>query len=394
MEKQKSDVVSFCQDIVRIPSQPCKESKVAKRILAEMEELNYDSVDIDEFGSVVGLIQRGDGPTIVVDAHMDTVGVEPLQDWDYDPYGAWLENGKIYGRGTIDMKGPLAAVVYGLADLASDEEFRGTVVASLSTMEEKSEGVALANVLDKYPADFLIIAEPTNLNLARAQKGRAELSLTTHGLTTHSSTPQFGVDAVMKMMKLISALYEMPLPEHPFLGKGVLALTDIISEPYPAISMVPFICKATFDRRLVSGETETSVLKEVQEVIDTLARNDKDFKAEAAIARDNYTAYTGKEFEFKKFLKSWEMPEDTPAIAAAQTALSKVQGKEVELTSYNFCTNGSLPERHESIPTLGFGPGKEELAHRMNEYILVDDLKLGARCYPELVKAISGISSS
>jgi putative selenium metabolism hydrolase len=387
MDEQKSALVSFCQDIIRIPSQPCKENQVAKRILSEMEELDFDSVDIDEYGSVVGVISRGEGPTIVVDAHMDTVGVEPIKDWDYDPYGAWLEEGKIYGRGAIDMKGPLAAVVHGISKLAT-EQFNGKVVASLSTMEEKCEGVALANVLDKHRADFLIIAEPTNLNLARAQKGRAELSVSTHGLTAHSSTPEYGIDAVEKMMKLIAAMNEMPLPDHPFLGNGILALTDIISDPYPAISMVPFKCTATFDRRMVSGETEASVLKETRALIESLARNDKDFKAEVDIARDNFKAYTGQEFEFKKFLKPWEMAENHPTVEAAARALSQVQNRDVEITSYNFCTNGSLPSRHQDIPTLGFGPGQEELAHRKNEYIIVEDLEMGAKCYPELIKAL------
>lgn len=392
MEKYWSELVTFCQDIIRIPSQPCRESLVAKRILAEMEKLNYHSVEIDEYGSVVGVISGGAGPVVVVDAHIDTVGVEPIKDWDFDPFGAWIEDGRIYGRGAIDMKGPAAAVVYGLASLADElESFEGTVVASLSTMEEKCEGIALANVLDKHKADYLIIAEPTDLHLARAQKGRAELTLITHGLTTHSSTPQYGIDAVNKMMKLISALEELPLADHPFLGKGVLALTDIISEPFPAISMVPFKCTATFDRRLVAGETEESILQEINSLIAQISRNDKDFIAEAEIARDSFTSYNGKSFEFKKFLKSWELPENHPALLAAQKVLNNILEKEVKLTSYNFCTNGSLPPRHQMIPLMGFGPGKEELAHRTNEHILISDLEAGARCYPELVKTLMTI---
>lgn len=392
MENNNSELIRFCQEIIRIPSQPCKERLVAKRVFAEMESLGYHSVNIDEYGSVVGVISKGDGPVVVVDAHMDTVGVEPIKDWDFDPYGAWIEQECIYGRGAIDMKGPAAAVVHGLATLISeDEDFAGTVVASLSTMEEKCEGIALANVLDQYQADYLVIAEPTNLDLARAQKGRAELAVTTHGLTTHSSTPHYGIDAVKKMMKLIDSIEKMPLPDHSFLGKGVIALTDIISEPYPAISMVPFRCTATFDRRLISGETEESVLKEINVLIDELAGNDKDFKAEAEIARDSFTAYTEKSFEFKKFLKSWELEEDHEAVVATLAALTTELGKSPELTSYNFCTNGSLPERHQGIPTIGFGPGQEELAHRQNEHIRIKDLEAGARCYPALVKALLSI---
>ena len=246
----KDGLIGFCQDIIRIPSFAGKEKEVIQRAYQELLKLNFDRVEIDDFGSVVGILRNGDGPTVIFDAHMDTVGVEPVSDWSVDPFGAEVRDDKIYGRGAMDMKGPASAMVYGLSALINNREaFRGTVIASLTTLEEISEAVALAHVIDQFGADIIVICEATNLRLARAQRGRAEIALTTHGVPSHSSTPQFGIDAVQKMTTLIERMNALPMPTHPFLGSGVQALTDIISKPYPAISTIPYECRVTYDHR-------------------------------------------------------------------------------------------------------------------------------------------------
>lgn len=392
MQNYHEDLINFCRDLIKIPSLAGNEKGVIRRAREELSRLNFDKIEVDEFGSLVGVIKNGNGPTVIFDAHMDTVGVEPINEWSFDPFGGWLEDDKIYGRGAIDMKGPAAAIAYGLSELLSDRNsFRGTVIASLSTLEEVSEGVALANIIDKYGADFIVICEATNLQLVRAQRGRAELALTTLGVPTHSSTPHFGVDAVSKMMTIISFMNQMPMPKHPFLGSGVQALTDIISTPYPATSIVPFECRATYDRRLLIGETEESVMAEIEEMIRSARGKDPEIKVKAQVVNASYAAYTGKEFEFKKFLPAWEMPEDHPIVVSAHEALKDESIGGGNISHYCFCTNGSLPDRHLGIPTIGFGPGSEDLAHRKDEYILVNDLLEGARGYTALAKALTNL---
>lgn len=392
MENFNDRLINFCQELIRIPSLAGKERQVAQRVREEMYELNFDECNIDLFGSVIGIIRNGAGPTIIFDAHIDTVGVEPIDEWNFDPFGGWIEDDKIYGRGAVDMKGPAAAIVYGIALLKEHlNEFRGTVVASLSTLEEVCEGVALANVIDNFGGDYIVIGEATNLKLVRGQRGRAEIALTTHGVPTHSSTPQFGVDAVAKMMKLIEQMQVMPMPSHPFLGNGVQALTDIISTPYPSQSMVPSKCRATFDRRLIIGESENSILAELNEMLNKVILEDKRLKAEAEIVTARYSSYTGHEVEFKKFMPAWEFPENHSIVRAGLKALA-IEGISNESpTHYNFCTNGSLPERHFGIPTIGFGPGLEDLAHRKDEFIGMRDLIASAKGYAAIAKAISNI---
>ena len=179
--------------------------------------------------------------------------------WQHDPFGAEIEDGFIYGRGAADMKGALAAMIHAAANV-DRSKLRGRVVVTATVMEENLEGAALKAVMDAIPPDFVVIGEATELRLVRGGRGRAEIHLETIGRPAHSSTPHLGRNAVLDMLPVIQAIAKLPLPVDPFLGPGVLALTDIISDPYPAYSVIPSRCRVTYDRRLLAGETEADVL--------------------------------------------------------------------------------------------------------------------------------------
>jgi putative selenium metabolism hydrolase len=388
MQQNESNLIEFCQELLKTPSLAGKEDQVAMVVREELQKLGFPQIEVDEFGNVVATISNGPGPTVVFDAHLDTVTVEPLNSWQFSPYGGWVDDGKIYGRGAVDEKGPAAAMIYGLAELIESKEFSGSLVLCLSTLEEVSEGAALASVLDRYAADMLVICEPSNLRLIRGQRGRAEIVITVHGIPTHSSTPHLGRNAVEIMSLVIEKMHNMTLPTQPLLGKGVQVLTDIISKPYPATSMVPHRCRATFDRRLMVGETEESVLAELNAKLAKLRHEEKELNFEVEIASESYKSYTGHKYQFDKFLSAWELAEDHAMVIAGQKALQQAIGKS-DIGCYQFCTNGSLPDRHAAIPKVGFGPGDENLAHRIDEYIIIDDLLAGARGFTALASAFS-----
>jgi len=147
-EKQKQELIGICQELVRRPSVSGEEDKVAKFIKKTMEELGYDEAWIDEYGNVIGKIEgKEKGKSLVFEGHMDTVPVTNPEDWKYDPFGAEIENGKIYGRGTSDMKGALSAMVYG-ASLIPKEKIKGDIYVVGVVMEEIFEGVAKGHPLE------------------------------------------------------------------------------------------------------------------------------------------------------------------------------------------------------------------------------------------------------
>jgi acetylornithine deacetylase/succinyl-diaminopimelate desuccinylase-like protein len=143
-----------------------------------MQRLNFDESYIDDCGNVVGVIKgKKPGQCLLMDGHIDTVVAE-AKDWVHAPFGAEIDDGRIYGRGIVDMKGSLAAMVHAAASLAR-ELLAGTVVVSGTVLEEHFEGLALKNVVDKLKLDFVIIGEATNFQLNRAGRGRAEIVIET-----------------------------------------------------------------------------------------------------------------------------------------------------------------------------------------------------------------------
>ena len=157
------------------------------------------------------------------------------------------------------MKGAIAAMVHGAAAV-DRSTLTGRIVVSASTMEEVLEGVALTAVMARMPPDFVIIGEATGLEIARGGRGRAEVHLETVGRPSHSSAPQQGRNAVLDMMRVIAHVEGIELPENDLMGPAIFALTDIISDPYPGHSVIPSICRVTYDRRLLPGERADDVL--------------------------------------------------------------------------------------------------------------------------------------
>ena len=378
-------LVSFVQDIVRIQSYSGEEKVVADRIRDEMVSLAYDRVEVDAFGSVVGVIEGAyPGKTLLFDGHMDTVGTTSGIPWDRDPFSGDLVNDAIHGRGSADMKGAVAAFIHAAAGI-DKLQLRGRIVVSASTMEEVLEGVALHAVMDRESPDCVIIGESTELNLAIGGRGRAEIHLETIGAPTHSSTPHLGRNAVLDMLRVIQAAEQLDMPEDPFMGLGVLGLCDIISDPYPGHSVIPSICRATYDRRFLPGETAESVLASI-----TALPEIADVTLNATIGRGEYRTYTGAMMQCEKFFPAWLLEEKHWLVQASMNGLIDA-GLSPEKRAYQFCTNAAYSAGISGVPTVGFGPAKESDAHMINERLKLSDLFGVAAGYSGMISAILNV---
>lgn len=371
--------------LIKEPSPSADEGRVAGLVRDEMARLGFD-VEVDGLGNVIGSVGSGSGPRVLIDSHMDTVGVTQPDEWSHNPFGELVGN-RLYGRGSMDMKGPLAAAIRGVA-MVKDRITEGTVIVSASIAEELVEGTALIQIAEQVKPDYVIICEATSLNIARGQRGRAEICIEVHGRPTHSSRPEFGVNAAQAMVDVITALRAVPVPSHDVLGDGILVLTDIMSHPYPGLSVVPDRCVATFDRRTLPGETETSVLDSVRELVHR-AISGGEATAEVTIAEDDFVSYSGERVTAPNFAPAWFFDDDEPIVRIAQPALTAA-GLRARLDHYAFCTNGSGTAGRLGIPTIGFGPGDEELAHRVDEYIETDDLERAAHGYAAIATTLIG----
>jgi len=254
------EMTEFLRRLVQTPSLSTQEGAVAELISGEMKRLRLGDVQIDAMGNVIARLGPGDGPTLLFDGHMDTVDVGERTAWRHDPYAAVIERGTLYGRGSADMKGAIAAMVYG-ARLLLDAGLprRGQLVLAAVVQEEPCEGLAIREVIEGQglQPDYCILGEPTNLALARGHRGRLEASVTVRGQSSHASAPESGRNAIYEAARVIVGieLLAQQLNHDSILGRGSVAVTEIESMA-DSRNAVPHRCTLYVDRRLTSDETE------------------------------------------------------------------------------------------------------------------------------------------
>lgn len=391
MERSREEqVIELCQKLINEKSYSGHEDGVVRVLSERMKVMGFDEVTVDKYGNLIGCI-RGNRPgkKILFDGHMDTVPVTEENEWMYPPFAAEIHDGKIYGRGTTDMKGSLSAMICAASDFANDrnKDFSGEIYVAGVVHEECFEGVAAREISKAVNPDYVVIGEASTLNLKIGQRGRAEIVIETIGKPCHSANPEKGINAVYKMAKVIEAIRTLKPTHHPVLGDGILELTDIKSAPYPGASVVPEYCRATYDRRLLVGETKESVLAPINGLLKKLMSEDPELKVKAYYAVGKEECHTGNVIEGERFFPGWLFDKDEEFVQAVYEKL-KEKGFSPEITQYNFCTNGSHYAGEAGIKTIGLGPSRENLAHTLNEYIEIDQLTKVTECYYGVIEAL------
>jgi putative selenium metabolism hydrolase len=391
LTKQREEaVVALCRKLVQQQSYSGNEGAVAETVKLAFQELGYDDAFVDAYGNVVGQIRgQRPGKSILFDGHIDTVPVPDPSKWTHAPFAGELADGKIYGRGASDMKGALSAMIFSAGFFAADtaRDFAGTIYVAGVVHEECFEGIAARLVSRRVKPDYVVIGEASELNLKRGQRGRAEVVVETFGKPAHSANPDAGVNAVYKMAGLIARIRSIDVPSHPILGKGILELTDIKSSPYPGASVVPDGCRATYDRRLLVGETRESVLQPILALIQQLQKEDPQFMAKAGFATGSEKCYTGTCIEGERFFPGWLYDEQDEFVQAAYSGL-RGAGLNPQITQYSFCTNGSHYAGEAGIKTIGFGPSRENLAHTNDEFIEIEQLLQATAGYYGILQSV------
>lgn len=390
VEKRQEEVVELCRALVREKSYSGEEENVSQKLQEAFNKFKFDEIIVDDYGNTIGRIKgKRPGKTLVFDGHMDTVPVNSIGNWKHDPFAGEIEDGKVYGRGASDMKGAIAAMVCAAGFFAEDtgRDFAGDIYVAGVVHEECFEGVAARKISELAKPDYVVIGEASELNLKIGQRGRAEIVIETFGKPAHSANPDKGVNAVYKMAKVIAAVQGLKPNYQEKLGYGILELTDIKSSPYPGASVVPEYCRATYDRRLLVGETKESVLAPIQALLDELMAADPQMKAKVSYAVGSERCYTGNEITGERFFPGWLFAETEEYVQACYAELVK-KGYNPKITQYNFCTNASHYAGEAGIKVIGMGPSPENLAHTLDEYVEINQLTGAADCYYAILTAL------
>lgn len=387
-KEDQQAAILFLQDLIRTPSFSHQEGDVAKRIATEMRKVGFDAVRIDRVGNVIGQLGDDKGkPMLLYDGHMDTVGVGDPSAWKRDPFGAEIADGVLYGRGACDMKGALAAMVYG-AKMLRDRRgaLSGTLYVVGIAQEEPCEGLSMRVLVEEegIRPDFVVLGEATNLQVSRGQRGRMEIKITTKGKASHGSAPHRGDNAIYKAARLIQQIENMAaeLPAHDLMGQATLAVT-YIENTGGSRNVIPDSCSFFIDRRLVLGETEESVLTPIKMLVEQSG-----IDADVTLTEHSSTSWTGYACRTPEYYPAWLIDEDHPLVQATVQAIRKSLDFTPELRQWDFSTDGVYSQGTAHIPTLGFGPGDEQFAHTIDDQIRIEDVFKAAAVYAQLAEDV------
>ncbi len=378
-EGYKSQISRFLRDLIAIPGESAGEQAVVLRIKTEMEKAGFDKIEIDPMGNIMGTIGHG-RRLIAMDAHIDTVGIGNLKNWDHDPYQGTEDDEIICGRGASDQLGGMAAMVYAgriIKDLNLAGDYTLAIIGSVQ--EEDCDGLCWQYIINvmKFRPEFVVITEPTSCNIYRGQRGRMEIRVSTHGISCHGSAPERGDNAIYKMAPILIELQELnqKLMSHPFLGKGTLAVSEIFYTS-PSRCAVADSCAISIDRRLTVGEDGEYALAQIRALKSVQAAG-----AEVAMYDYSRPSYTGLTYPTDCNFPTWVIQQDHPVCGTLLEAFKNLFGTDALLDKWTFSTNGVAIMGMFGIPCIGFGPGHEDQAHAPNEKTWKAELVKAAALY-------------
>ncbi len=368
--------VDFLQQLIRTLSLPGHEGELASLVANEMRDLGYDEVRIDEVGNVLGRIEgRGQAPDLMFNTHLDHVDVGDPAGWPHPPFGGEIHGDRVWGRGAVDIKGPMAAQVVGVARLLKGERPPGDVWVT-AVVQEEIGGVGARHLAETLPTPIVVVGEPSHNTLRRGHRGRTELVAHISGRSVHASVPERGVNPLFALGLFLGGLETLEMPNDPDLGPSTVAPTLLRTDQTSA-NVVPGEVWQTCDWRNIPGQSGEDARHMLQAVAaQVLAENPAHAESEidVVIPVIERRTYTGLDRPIPGANPAYILPADHPAVVAAEDICREVLKEERPTGVWQFATDGGHFAEAGMAP-VGFGPGDEFLAHTVNEHIEISTLE-------------------
>jgi len=326
---------------------------------------------------------------MVYDSLIDTVGIGDRDSWGWDPFEGKIEDGIFYARGACDEKGSTPGMVYGPAiarDLGLLDDW---TIWYFGNMEEHCDGIAGNTFVEVDPQvrpDYVVIGEPTKMQVYRGHKGRVEIKVVAKGKSAHAASNQVGDNAIYKLLPLIAGVRDLEpqLGDHEFLGHGKITVSDMHVQT-PSINAVPDEATVYIDRRLTFGENKEAAIEQIRSLIPD------EHKASVTVEEMFYEvpSYTGFVFPVDKYFPAWAYEETHPLVQAGQKTRQLVGLPDAPSGKWAFSTNGCYWAGKAGIASIGFGPGDEETAHSVLDSVPLDEVVKATEFYallPALIR--------
>jgi acetylornithine deacetylase/succinyl-diaminopimelate desuccinylase family protein len=372
---RKKELVDLTVQLIQTPTEnpPGNEKRAAQFLKPLLSKMGFKTKTVLSPKGRWNLLAekrwgRG-GRKLIFNGHLDVVPAGKASQWKHPPFQGKLAKGKIYGRGSSDMKSGIASFIHALSTIERSEIplRQGAVVLHLVSDEESHghQGMGFLTQRERIQGDAALVGEPTALQPMIAQKGALWLRMLTIGKSAHGSRPHLGVNAVEKMMKLIERLRLLPLEkDHPLLGKPTLNIGTI--QGGTKVNIVPEDCVIEVDRRMLPGEKKEEVLGEIKERLDSLQSQDPFFQ------------YRTEEIDFAE---PSEVDPEEEIVKIGVEAIERVMGKKPILKGSSGFTDARFYINRCRIPTLILGPGGVDQPHTTDESVEVEALVRAAHIY-------------
>lgn len=379
-ESWRGELVSFAQKVVQTPSLPGQEGDVADLLVSEMARLAYDKVWVDDAGNVIGYIAGGDGPSLMLNGHMDHVDAGDPGHWAHPPFAGLVHDGELWGRGVTDMKGALVAMVYA-----------GGLVKRLGTLppadlyvtgvvQEEVGGLGAQHLARSLPVARAVVGEASSNHLRRGHRGRMGWVARFEGRSVHASMPHLGINPHPSMARFVSALASLSMDADPDYGVSTVAPTRVTSEPWSA-NVTPAALHLILDWRNIPSEGPD----EIQTKLDSLLSRSlaPDCQGRVELMTRELATYTGFQMSYPDAFPSFTTAADHPWLVQAQGALAAALKREVEVGVWPFATDGGHFAA-AGTTVIGFGPGDASVVHTVQERLSVEQLVESAVGYAAL----------
>ncbi len=375
----ETGVIGIAKELISIPSLSGEEGEIAYAIKDLLAEEGVDEVFIDKYGNVIGVI-KGSTKPVIYEGHMDHVPPGDIRPWKYDPYGPTLSNGRLYGRGSVDMKGSIAAMIASIELINRYKDL--SIYYIFVPYEEISEGTlfkyALESTLGVEP-QLVVLGEATKLNIHIGHRGRAVVEVIVKGIPAHAAMPWEGINALYASARYIEliASAENSMPSHEILGRPTITPTIIECSPRSP-PMIPDTCTLIIDYRLIVGENKDGIICRLEKYLRILKEKGIVKNYTISIPSGEAVMWTGARIQFEHYYPVW-INNSSESLAVMEN-IRKTVNPHAKISIWKFSTDGVYSAGIAGYNTIGFGPGDERLAHKPNEYVEVK----------ELVKAVEG----
>ena len=380
VNEYKEEIIQTASEMLKINSQSTHERELAEYVVKKMEDLGYDEVEVDPYGSVFGTVKgTGCGSSVTLNCHLDVVDEGDKSMWKYPPYSGTIAEGKIWGRGASDTKGTFAIQLYIPVMLKKAGLLpKGDIVVAGVVSEEIAGFGAMMQSRNGYKlTDYAVLGEATENDLAIGNRGRLCAVVTINGKSCHASIPSEGKNPFDFLGKFLIELKTMKLGKDQFFGLSTMSVTNIESSE-EGTNIIPNKVVLYIDYRQSAMDTQDVVLRRIQGVIDKCMMEgiSVDLKA-LYFPLTTYTGFKGRGFQGEY---PFSVSPDEPYVQLCKKALEEAVGHEIKTKPWIFTTDAGHYAA-KGVKCIGYSPAETKYCHSIKDNIDISMMEEGILGY-------------